>query len=370
MKILQTVKYYDPSQGGMESVVKNLVEGVLNLSERHEFTVYANSHLATWKSSLQIADGITSIKEATPLLFKSQPLNLRYRLLGNLLIKSDIIHHHYPFPNIEIALLRNIEIIKTKKFIVTWHANIKNSRWSWISAYYDPIIKRLLDEAEHIVVTSPQLFEASVALQGYADKVEIIPLSYNPLLSMEESLPKTLPLNRKFRLLFVGKLRAYKGLDILLNAVKKLDVLLTILGDGEQEGSLRALVISLGIEQKVLFLKDMSNSDLILEYRKADLFVLPSINEAEAFGVVQLEAMSNGLPVINTQLDSGVPHVSLNGCTGITVQPGNAADLEKAICTIMGDPLLYASFSKNSIERAKLFTMHTMAEKYLNLYNS
>ena len=369
MKILQTVKYYDPSHGGMESVVKNLVDGVLNISNRHEFTIYANNHVSSWKRTKVISPGITCIKEATPLLFRSQPVSIRYPALKELLANTDIVHHHYPFPNMEIALLKHIEILKNKRLILTWHANIKNSRWSWISSYYDPLIIKLLDVAESIVVTSPQLLDASKVLKHYINKVKIIPLSFSGTTTIYNPPIRLLPAKRKFRLLFVGKLRAYKGVDFLITAIKNLDVDLTIVGSGEQEIVLKKLVEELGIGQKVCFLQNMSNSELKVEFQKADLFILPSINEAEAFGVVQLEAMSNGLPVINTWLDSGVPHVSLDGFTGKTVNPGNSRELETAIESIMKDPTLYSNFSKNSIERSKLFTMQAMAENYLSLYD-
>ncbi|RYF26382.1 MAG: glycosyltransferase, partial [Flavobacteriales bacterium] len=105
-------------------------------------------------------------------------------------------------------------------------------------------------------------------------------------------------------------------------------------------------------------------------YQECDLFVLPSINEAEAFGVVQLEAMSNGLPVINTSLKSGVPFVSLNDFSGLTVEPGNSEELKNAISTIINSKNLYETYSRNAIIRSKNFTREKMALAYLDIYQS
>ena len=103
-------------------------------------------------------------------------------------------------------------------------------------------------------------------------------------------------------------------------------------------------------------------------YNQSDIFVLPSINEAEAFGVVQLEAMATGLPVINTLLRSGVPYVSLDGLSGYTVPPQNVTELKGAIQRIITDPKKYEEMSFNSLERSKLFTREAMSKAYLDLY--
>lgn len=366
MKVIQLVKYYDPCQGGMESVVKNIVEGVVKYSDSISFIVYSNNHLRKLKRVITHKEGITIIKEITPIYLKSQPLNLRYPSLNKLIRDSDVVHHHYPFPTMEFTLLRNLKKIENKKFIITWHANIKNSRWSWIAKFYNPMINKLLDRADHIVVTSPQLLAASDVLKKYSEKVKVIPLSFDPKYSISES--KKYPVERKFELLFVGKLREYKGIEFLIKAVEDLPIMLTIVGNGEELETLMEQVKILNIEQKVKFIVKADDIQLSQIYKNSDLFILPSINEAEAFGVVQLEAMANGLPVINTNLDSGVPFVSLNNFSGITVEPKCSESLKSAILKIIESKELYELYSSNSIERAGLFTREKMAESYLELY--
>lgn len=370
MKILQTVKYYAPSKGGMESVVQSIVEGVHLSDQTLKFRVYSNSHETSFKNTESNIPEGKVIKEATPLIIKSQPACFFYSNLANLINDSDIIHHHYPFPNMELALLRNEKLLKDKKLVITWHANINNSRWSFIKKYYSPIIERILKLANHIVVTSPQLLEASDILNHYKDKVTVIPLSFDPLINEGIVEAKKFPENRKFRLLFVGKLRAYKGVKYLIEAIKDLDVILNIVGDGEQEQLLKEEVNFLSIQDKVFFHKKLTNEQLATFYLDSDIFVLPSINEAEAFGIVQLEAMSNGLPVINTNLNSGVPFVSLDNISGLTVPPKNSEALKNAILKISTDKTMFEQFSQNSIKRSESFSRDKMANSYLKLYNS
>ena len=370
MKVLQTIKYYEPSKGGMESVAKNIVDGVIASTTDFQFTIYANSHKPLFKRTDVLKGRVQSIKEFTPFIIKSQPLSLSYPILSNLISDADIVHHHYPFPNMEIALLKNKQLLKNKKFIITWHANINNSRWSWISKFYNPIIQQLLDLATYIVVTSPQLADSSEILPFYKDKVRVIPLSFDPAISMSHLAPRLFPDERRFKLLFVGKLRAYKGLSYLLDAVQGLEVDLTIVGNGEDRDTLIKKTKLLNMDERVSFKMDLSDKEVSEIYQNSDLFILPSINEAEAFGVVQLEAMANGLPVINTNLASGVPFVSLNGVTGLTVEPRSTEKLRAAIQKLIGDRDLYEKFSRNAIARSKEFGRDQMTLSYLKLYQS
>jgi len=370
MKILNLVKYYAPSKGGMETVVESIVNGVFLLDNNIDFSIYSNHSFVNNNFEEIKRNNITVIKERTPIIFKSQPLQICYPFLKNNIEKFDIIHHHYPFPNMEINLLRFKDVIKKRKFIITWHANINNSRWALFEKVYNPMIFNLLELADKIVVTSNQLFMESKILSKFENKIEVIPLSFNPIFENNSLLGKSYSIEEKFKILFVGKLRKYKGINYLIDAIKSLDVILTIIGDGEEKDNLMSQAAALNISQKITFLSDCGDLELIDEYRSAHIFVLPSINEAEAFGVVQLEAMANGLPVINTRLNSGVPFVSLDSKTGFTVDPQNVPQLKSAILKLMNDPDLYMEYSKNSILRSKIFSRDTMAKKYYKIYQT
>lgn len=365
MKILQTIKYFEPSKGGMESVAKNLVLGVKIISPKNKITVLCNNHKDSKNNVIEKLLDLTIVRYKS-FFYKSQPISFLFKGLKKYILGSDIIHHHYPFPTMELALLKNVNVLKRKNFIITWHANIQNSRWSWIERFYNPVIDKLLDSAKKIVVTSPQLFEYSSILQKYKDKIEVIPLSFES--HNEDVYPKKL--SETPQILFVGKLRIYKGLKFLIEAVKDLNVVVNIVGNGELQYELNEIIHKYKLQHKVFLHTNVNDNDLKIFYQKSDLFVLPSINEAEAFGVVQLEALSYGLPVINTKLKSGVPFVSLDNLTGYTVDPSNSTELRNAILKVISDPNNYSVLSKNAINRSKEFSNEKMVEKYMKVYEN
>jgi glycosyltransferase involved in cell wall biosynthesis len=128
----------------------------------------------------------------------------------------------------------------------------------------------------------------------------------------------------------VGRLIYYKGFEHLVRAMGDVQATALIAGDGPLSGALAAEATRLGVADRVVLLGRVNEADLKACYHACDVFALPSIERSEAFGIVQLEAMACGRPVVNTRLDSAVPHVSLDGLTGLTVPPGDPAALAAA----------------------------------------
>jgi rhamnosyl/mannosyltransferase len=368
LKVLQTIKYFYPSKGGMESVLFNLINGVIKINNKVDFTVYTNNHETSFCLNERNLGPTKIIQEPSFFKVKSQPFKLIYSSLNKLIKNSDVVHHHFPFPNMEISLLLNLNLLKKKKFIITWHANVENTRWGKLKWFYFLIVEKLLKECDFIVVTSPQLLENSELLNKFRSKVVVIPLSFSSKILLNNAVEKQILNCAEFKVLFVGKLRDYKGLKYLIHAFREIDATLFIVGEGELESELKKLVNELFLEKKILFLKGLTDDELYQIYQDTHLFVLPSINEAEAFGVVQLEAMAFGLPVVNTNLKSGVPFVSISGQTGLTVEPKSTTQLVEAINRIINDKSLYMEFSMNAKNRVKLFTEKEMAKSYFELY--
>ena len=366
MKVLYTLKYSYPSTGGTESFIDCLSHEISHKGIDAES--YSCSEIKTYSNIKILKNKVKIFKQATYFFLKSQPLNIFFLSLRNKIRKSDIIHHNYPFPTLELALLLNRRLLKRRKFIITWHANVKNSRWGFIEKYYDKLISKLLIYCDHIVVTSPALLNNSEILKNYQEKVKIIPLSCKQIFNLEVG-PKHYPVDRNFKLLFVGKIRDYKGIHIAIESIVGLNVTLTIVGEKMVARDLDEMVASLGIKNNVTFINSVSDSELIELYKSHDLFLFPSVNEAEAFGIVQIEAMSMGMPVINTNLNSGVPFVSVNELTGLTVTPFSVLEFRNAISRIINDKVLYETFSKNCIKRSNDFSIETMTNAYLELYN-
>jgi glycosyltransferase involved in cell wall biosynthesis len=135
------------------------------------------------------------------------------------------------------------------------------------------------------------------------------------------------------KLLSVGRLSHYKGHSVLLQATARVPgAHLVLIGDGEEAGNLRALVADLGIQDRITFVGDIEDADLHAAYAAADLFVLPSLDRSEAFGLVLLEAMRAGLPIVASDIaGSGVGHVVEDGVTGLLVPPGDIEALAAAL---------------------------------------
>jgi rhamnosyl/mannosyltransferase len=178
-------------------------------------------------------------------------------------------------------------------------------------------------------------------------------------------------IRRRFKtplVLAVGRLVYYKGFEYLIRAMKDVAAHLVIVGHGPLEQKLLAEANRLQISHKITILNDVEN--VVPFYHAAELFVLPSIARSEAFGIVQLEAMACGRPVINTNLDSGVPFVSLNGETGLTVTPGDDLALGQAITKLLADPALRAKFGQAGQKRVlKHFSLDSMTRQTLQLYD-
>ncbi len=139
--------------------------------------------------------------------------------------------------------------------------------------------------------------------------------------------------------LFVGRLVYYKGCRELLEAFCNVqNARLIMVGSGIMEKELKELTVSLRIEDRVLFPGNVSDEKLERYFAECDVFVLPSIARSEAFGLVQIEAMSYGKPVINTNLPSGVPYVSIHKETGLTVEPENPKELAEAMQWMVEHP--------------------------------
>jgi len=171
--------------------------------------------------------------------------------------------------------------------------------------------------------------------------------------------------------LAVGRLVYYKGFEFLVRAMAKVHGHLLIVGDGPLRRALQDEAQITGVSDRVHFLGEIQNSGLLPYYRASQVFVLPSIARSEAFGIVQLEAMACGKPVVNTRVDSGVPFVSIDGVTGFTVPPRNSDALTSAINRLLNDPELCARFGEAGKRRVEAeFTAPLMARRTLDIYEN
>jgi len=239
---------------------------------------------------------------------------------------------------------------------------------------FEPFLQAALRKSSAIIATSPNYLATSPALQNFRERCHVIPYGIDTTQFAECSPEAVRRVRERFgdRLVIsVGRLVYYKGFDVLIRAMASVRGKLVIVGDGPLRAELGNLAAQLGVTDKVIFAGEINNADVAPYYHAADLFALASVARSEAFGIVQIEAMAAGLPVINTALDSGVPFVSLDGETGLTVPPGNPPALAEAINRLLDDAGLRQRLGQAGIRRARQeFSLDTMLRRTLQLYRT
>jgi len=170
--------------------------------------------------------------------------------------------------------------------------------------------------------------------------------------------------------LFVGRLRHYKGVDVLISALQRLpDARALVVGVGPMEQTWRRQAQTQGVADRVTFLGELSDAELVALYHAASIFVLPSTNRAETLGIVQLEAMACGLPLVCTELGTGTSYVNQNGQTGWVVPPDDADALAAALRKLLENPAQRAAMGAAGRERVlRHFSVQAMLEQTLALY--
>ena len=340
MRILQINKYYYPDIGGVESVVKQYAE---NIDERFDVTVLCVKKDFSIKTRLETINGVKVIRCASFGTFFSMPVSLVFilRFLRNYK-QFDILHFHEPFP---LASLLSLIIGKKSKIIITWHSDIIKQKL--LKKFVEVFQKKLCRKATLITTTSPNMLDFSGTLRAFKNKVYILPLSIPTNRSISKS-------DNNY-ILSLGRLSYYKGIDVLLNAYETADtnMELRIVGDGDKEIAERISEQCKRTKKKIVFLNNfVTEEEKNQLFTNCSFFVLPSIAASEAFAIIQLEAMIYGKAVINTNLPTGVPYVSIHNSTGLTVIPNNYKALAKAMDKLAINPNLRKRFGEKGHERA------------------
>ncbi len=272
-----------------------------------------------------------------------------------------------------VALVAHLLARPRAPFIFFVHAEVVRPAWRF-KVFYRPFLRRMLRLASRIIVTSPRMIDIAEELQPYRDKCVAVPLALDA--DQHALTPALAPRVEALRqerpepmVLFVGRLVPYKGVDVLLRALPGLTARAVIVGEGPLRGELEALARDLGIADRVRFSGNASGEELTALYHACDLFALPSVTKAEAFGMVQLEAMSCRKPVICTDLPSGVPWVNEHGVTGLVVPPRDVPAFAAALQTLLEDPQLRKTMGENGRARVlREFSIPRMVAQTTGLY--
>lgn len=350
LKVLEVNKAYYPHIGGIETLVKQYSQELGTICNADVKALVCRD--GRGKTTRETLDGVKLTRAGSLGTYFSCPLSLSFiRFFRKMAREADVVHIHVPFPLADIALL--LSGFKGR-VVVSWHSDVVKQKK--LMTFYKPFMMKLLKRADCIITATKGHIDGSDYLPGFRRKCSIVPYGITPedYLSIERSpiLTNRLCDKKNVKVFFTGRLVYYKGVDILLKAFTMTENCeLFIAGTGEMEQELKAFAKRHNIEKKVHFLGFLPDNELKQAYADCDIFVLPSVLKSEAFGIVQLEAMVYGKPVINTKLPSGVPYVSVHGKTGLTVPPSDAKALAEAINTLAADAKMRESFGKAAAER-------------------
>lgn len=366
MRILVLGKYYPPYYGGIETLTRNWCEGFARLGA-DVTCVVANDQPRTRRESVQGVRIERFARFGSPL---STPLCPGY--LAAARRNADIIQLHFPNPLADLTMLLGR---RSTPLVVTYHSDI--IRQKGLMGLYAPLLHWLLRRAQRIVVATPPQVSFSNTLAPYRDRCEIIPFGLDlarflhppkpsPAIEAARAAAGTQPV-----LLNIGRLVGYKGQRYLIEALRVTQGVAWLVGTGPLRPELERVARVAGVADRVRFWGEVNDDELPALIHACDVFVLSSITPNEAFGLVQVEAMASGKPVISCQLNSGVPYVNQDNVTGIIVPPADANALGDAIDRITTNPDLRRRLGEGGRHRAQAeFSLDVMVGRYWKLFQS
>jgi glycosyltransferase involved in cell wall biosynthesis len=361
--VLHVGKYYEPYVGGIETLLKNLCE-------RPGKDVTAEVLVANHGAGtvVDVVNGVRVTRVATATVISSIPFCptfpfwLRRR-------PADIVCLHEPNP---MALLSYMLVRHPGRLVIWFHSEIVGR--PAFSAFYRPWLTAALALATRVVVTSPKFLDHTAVLDPVKSKSTVIPSSVR----VERFAPTPGVLERAAAIreraggsvvLFVGRLTYYKGLEYLIDAMNQIDATLLIVGSGPRRRDLEEQVLAHKLGERVEFVGEVDDSDLPAYYHACDLFVLPSIERSEAFGLVQVEAMACAKPVVSTSIPTGVSWVNQHGVTGLVVEPRKPEALAAAVNELLRDEKLRMRFGQQARARVEAeFTEETVRARTAAMY--
>lgn len=366
IRVLHIGKFYPPARGGMERVLETLCQSVRG---RVESSVLAfNTGRQTVREDV---DGVAVTRVGTIGAAGSVPMAPSFALELRR-ARADVIVLHEPNP---WALL-SYAVARPRVPLAIWfHSEVVRPRLQY-ALFYHPLARAVYGRARRIIVSSPDLARHATALAPYQDRVAVVPFGidashYAPT---PDDAARAGELRAQSgsatRILYAGRMVPYKGVDVLLHALVGSPAVAVLVGDGPSKAGWMQLARELGLEGRVTFAGEVPQSELTALYHACDVFVLPSVTRAEAFGYVQLEAMACGKPVISTRLPSGVPWVNRHGETGLTVPPGDIGALQAAISRLLMDRSLRTRMGAAACLRVRSeFSIERMGNATAALYN-
>lgn len=365
MRVLHFYKTSFPdTMGGVEQVIHQIARGTHKLGVTNEVLSLSPDCVAR---TIEI-DSYLVHRARLDLQFASTGFSASvFWRFSQLIKKADIIHYHFPWPFMDLVHFAT----RVKKLtVVTYHSDI--IRQKHLLKLYRPLKHRFLASVDRIVATSSNYLATSDVLEKFSDKVRVIPIGLD-----KSTYPQPLPerlvywskqLGPKF-FLFVGALRYYKGLHILMEAAQGTDYPIVIVGAGPIEQELKAQAAQLGL-RTIHFLGYLSDEDKVALLTLCYGVVFPSHLRSEAFGISLLEGAMYGKPMISSEIGTGTTFINIEGTTGLVVPPSDSAALRQAMRYLWEHPEEAAKMGRAAEERYwQNFSAEPMVKSYVDLYS-
>jgi glycosyltransferase involved in cell wall biosynthesis len=364
MRVLHFYKTYFPeSMGGVEQVIRQMCVGTARLGVHNEVLTLTR---AQDKFDLDFEGHRV---HRVPLDIEIASNGLSFAALGKLaeLAKqADVVHYHFPWPFMDLA---HFVARVNKPSVVTYHSDIV--RQKMLLRLYQPLKHRFLKSVDQIVATSPNYMASSAVLDHYRDKTRVITYGLDKSIypvAEQARMDRWRALIGERFFLFVGVLRYYKGLHILLDAVANSDYPVVIVGAGPIEQELKAHAARLGLTH-VMFVGALDEADKVALLTLCYALVFPSHLRSEAFGISLLEGAMYGKPMISSEIGTGTSYINIDGDTGLVVPPSDPQAFGAAMQTLWDNPALAAEMGQRAEARYhELFTAERMAASYTALY--
>jgi glycosyltransferase involved in cell wall biosynthesis len=361
--ILHVYKDYPPVIGGIEHHVRALAEA--QVAQGHAVTVLV-THVGQGGTTATDEGGVRVIRARRLATVASTPLSVA--LVRQLVrLAPDLTHLHSPYPVGEAGWLLG----GRTPMVLGYHSDIVRQRV--LGALWAPFLRRVLVRAERILVGSPNYARSSPFLRAHLAKVDIVPYGIDPerFAGSDRFAARARYSAEAGRtLVFVGRLRYYKGLHVLIAALAALPgVRLLVAGSGSLAGSLAEQAAAAGVADRIAWLGDVPDAELPLVLAAGDLYVLPAVARSESFGIALAEALAAGLPAVTTEVGTGTSWVNLDGVTGRVVPPDDPQALAAAIRAILADEPARAAMGAAARARAlSEFTAETMVGRVGRIY--
>ncbi len=363
MKILQVGKFYSPQVGGIETVIEAMCQ---SLAPHASVEALVANHEARTVRERIAGVGVTRVasfgRVAATSICPTFPSWIRK-------LSGQVNHLHESNPLATVSYLR---ARPAGKLIVSFHSEIVRQRF--MLPVYRPLRQELLRRASRILVATPDHLRFSPSLQPFLTKCRVVPfgIDVGRFRQSEDLRERAAEFSARIGspiVLFVGRLVYYKGVDVLIRAMKGVKATLVIVGEGPMSARWRRLAGNGNSRDHVRFLGEVPQADLPALYHASEMLVLPSTEPSEAFGLVQLEAMASGRPVISTSLDSGVAWVNEHGRTGLLVPPADSGALREAIQRLLSNSEERKSMGLEGIKRVRAeFDRASMGQRLMGVY--